>query len=545
MSQRLSLTWLARRLPLPLPPVLLLVLALAYALPGLLPHDPWKTDDAIGAEIVHQMLDHGQWLVPNLAGETFAEDGPLYYWVGAAFAGLTAGYLELHSAARLASAVFALLAFVFVRQTGRELHGRAEGDGAVLALLGSLGLVLHAHENIAEIGMLAAMALALYAIALARRLPLAAGFLLGLGLAAALLCKGLGAALVPLLTALLAPIVCGEWRTRGYAVTLVLGTAIGALLSDAWIAVAHAYAPAGLAAWLSYQLVAPYAPTLAGIADYLGALSWSAWPAWPIALWVLWTSRRRLSEAGIAMPLAALVAACAFLATTPDYREVNALPLLLPLALLAGVGVPLLRRGAANALAWFGAMTFSFFGFLVWLGWFAMMTGVPGQIARNFAKLEPGHVPRFEWHDFAFAAVFTLAWLFLLLRSGRSAFRSVTYWAAGVALLWGLIMTLWIDWIDYGKTYRPVAQAMKRALPASAGCIQSQNLGEAQRAAFDYHAGIVTQRAETGAGGRCRLLLVQARPGDDDRALSLHWRRIWEGNRPRDKERYRLYVRRS
>ena len=67
----------------------------------------------------------------------------------------------------------------------------------------------------------------------------------------------------------------------------------------------------------------------------------------------------------------------------------------------------LLRRGAAAALAWFGAMTFSFFGALVWLGWFAMMTGVPAQIARNFAKLEPGHVPQFQWSGFALACLFT------------------------------------------------------------------------------------------------------------------------------------------
>jgi 4-amino-4-deoxy-L-arabinose transferase-like glycosyltransferase len=233
---------------------------------------------------------------------------------------------------------------------------------------------------------------------------------------------------------------------------------------------------------------------------------------------------------------------------TPGNREVNSLPLLLPLALLAGASVPLLRRGAANALAWFGGMTFSFFAGLVWLGWIAMMTGIPEQIQRNFAKLEPGHLPQFQWFSFMVAAAFTLAWLFILMRSERSPFRSITFWAAGVALLWTLIMTLWIDWIDYGKTYRPVALALKRALPPGTGCIESRRLGEAQRAAFDYHAGVITRRAEINrpenhGGSRCPLLLVQAHPDDEDRLVSTGWRRIWEGNRPRDKERYRLYVR--
>lgn len=532
-------------LPLPLPFAALALLALAYALPGLLGHDPWKTDDAIGAGIVHQMLRHGEWLVPSLAGEPFVEDGPLYYWLGAAFAWLASPVLELHNAARLASAVFALLAFSFVRLAARELYGRAEGEAAMLALLGSVGLLIHAHENVGEIGALAAHALALYALALARRSSLKAGVLLGVAWATALLSKGLGAALVPLLTALIVPLACREWRTRGYAAALSLGTLIFASVSLAWLWTAHAHAPAALAQWLNYQVNALAEPTRAAVADYVVELSWAAWPAWPIALWVLWVWRRRVLEAGVAMPLAALASAFAFVAMTPDYREINLLTLLPPLALLAGAGVPLLRRGAANALAWFGGMTFGFFGFLVWLGWFAMMTGVPAQIARNFAKLEPGHQPQFHGWSVAVAAVITLAWLFVLLRSDRSPFRSVTFWAAGVTLLWGLIMTLWIGWIDYGKTYRPVALALKRALPQGTRCVESRNLGEAQRAAFDYHAGIVTLRAELHPRARCPVLLVKARPGDDDRALSPQWRRIWEGNRPRDKERYRLYVRRQ
>ena len=534
--------WLARRLPLPLPPVLLLVLALAYALPGLLGHDPWKTEDAIGTGIVHQMLRHGEWLVPNVAGEPFLEDGPLYYWIAAGFAWLGSPVLELHNGARLASGALILLVLVLIRLAARELYGKPEGDAAALVLLGSLGLFLHAHENLGEVGMLAAHALALFAVALARRRPALAGVLLGAGWGAALLCKGVGAALIPMLTAAVVPLACRDWRTRQYAVTLALAAAIGAAISGAWLLAAHLHTPAALGAWLAYQTKALAAPAAATLAEYGVTLSWAAWPAWPLALWIQWARRRRLGEAGAAYPLAALVVTAAIVVMTPGNREVNSLPLLLPFALLAGAGVPLLRRGAASALAWFGAMTFSFFGGLVWLGWIAMMTGIPEQIQRNFAKLEPGHAPQFQWFGFVIAAAFTLAWLFILLRSERSPFRGITFWAAGVALLWSLIMTLWIGWIDYGRTYRPVALALKRALPPGTRCVESRSLGEAQRAAFDYHAGIVTRRAEIHDRGRCPVLLVQAHPDDEDRMRGMGWRRIWEGNRPRDKERYRLYV---
>lgn len=538
----MNLNWIKRQLPLPPAPALLIALAVVYALTGL-GHDPWKSGDAIGTGIVSQMLRHGQWWIPTLAGEPFLEDGPLYYWVAAALAWISSPILELHDGARLASGAMMLIAMLLIRRAATEIYGPAEGDGAALALLGSLGLLVHSHENLSELGMIAAHALSLFAMVLARRRHLLAGVLLGLGWTGALLAKGSGAALIPMLTALAVVLLNREWRTRRYAASLAISTVTAAVLCGAWMAAAHARSPAALKAWIEFQEQLLTAPGAAVIADYGVTLSWVAWPAWPIALWTLWQWRRRLGEAAMAYPVAALLVAAAIVTMTPGNREVNALPLLLPLALLAGAGVPLLRRGAASALAWFGAMTFSFFGALVWLGWFAMMTGVPEQIQRNFAKLEPGHVPQLQWPGLAFALAFTLAWLFLLLRSERSVFRSITFWAAGVALLWGLIMNLWLDWIDYGRTYRPVALALKKALPPGARCIESRDLGEAQRAVFDYHVGVVTRRTEAGGRGRCPVLLVQAHPDDEDRTLGPGWKRIWEGNRPRDRERYRLYIR--
>jgi len=536
------MNWLVRRLPLPPAPALLVSLAIVYAVTGL-GHDPWKTDDAIGTGIVSQMLRHGQWWIPTLAGEPFLEDGPLYYWIAAALAWISSPVLELHDGARLASGAMMLIALLLIRRAATELYGRAEGDGAALALLGSLGLLVHSHENLSELGMLAAHALALFAMVLARRRHLLAGVLLGLGWSGALLSKGSGGALIPVFTALAIALLNRQWRTRRYAASVAIAAAIATALCGAWMLAAQARSPAALGAWIGFQKGLLTVPTAATIADYGVTLSWVAWPAWPIALWILWEWRRRLGDAGLTFPLAALLVSAAIVTTTPGSREVNALPLLLPLALLAGVGIPLLRRGAASALAWFGAITFSFFGALVWLGWFAMMSGVPEQVQRNFAKLEPGHVPQFQWPGFAFALAFTLAWLFLLLRSERSVFRSITFWAAGVALLWGLIMSLWLDWIDYGRTYRPVALALEKALPPGTRCIESRNLGEAQRAAFDYHAGVVTHRIEAGDRRRCPVLLIQAHPDDQDRSLGPGWKRIWEGNRPRDKERYRLYTR--
>jgi 4-amino-4-deoxy-L-arabinose transferase-like glycosyltransferase len=224
-------------------------------------------------------------------------------------------------------------------------------------------------------------------------------------------------------------------------------------------------------------------------------------------------------------------------------REVNVMPVILPLAALAGSSAATLRRGAANALAWFGATSAILFGVVVWLGWFAMTTGFPERLAGNFTRLEPGFKAHFTWTPFLIALAFSAAWVWLLARAERSTWRGVTYWACGMMLVWGLLLTLWLPWIDYGKSYRPVALSMQKALPAHVRCIESRDLGEAQRAAFDYHAEVLTVRLERRDTAGCPMLLVQGTP-DIGEGVGPGWTLVWEGNRPRDHERYRLYRRR-
>src|SRR5258708_14059807 len=100
-------------------------------------------------------------------------------------------------------------------------------------------------------------------------------------------------------------------------------------------------------------------------------------------------------------------------------------------------------------------------------------------------------------------------------------------------------MTLILTWIDNGKSYRTVAQALRKNIPADTRCIESRGLGEAQRAVFDYHAEVVTERLERNAEGRCALLLIQAREGESDN-IGPGWKFLWEASPPPDRERFRL-----
>lgn len=538
-----------RTIPLPLHGVLVALLCAAYILPGLIGHDPWKVEDAIGIGIVHQFMTGNDWLMPRLAGEPYYKDGPLFYWLGAVLAKLLGGILAAHDAARIACALSVAAALAFTRLAGKALLGPVQGNAAVLALIGCLGLLVHSHEMVAETGALAGLAAAYWGLAMAReaanpRRFCAAVLVLGAGIAVALLCKGPVTAFAPIITALMLPLLTRDWRNRRSLAAIAAGLALGLGACAAWLAGLHAQSPLLVSAWLAAALK----PANDAWHSQLLVLVWAAWPAWPLAIWELWRRRHAFAVPSVQLPLIALAASmAAVFGFAPEARDIEVLPVLLPLALLAGSAVDALRRGAANALTWFGIMTFTLTGLLIWLGWFAMMTGTPPDIAHNFAKLEPGFQPRFSLPQFAVALTISVAWALLLLGAVRSSHRSLTFWAGGMTLVWALMMTLLLPWIDYGKTYAGVATSLGRALPAGAraagseasgACIQSSGLGEAQRAAFHYHAGIVTRRNEVSRNPQCKLLLVQSGP---DAGAPAGWVRIWEGRRPRDNERYRLY----
>lgn len=533
-----------RTVPLPLPGVLVAILALAYTLPGLVGHAPWKVDDAVGIGIVHQFMTEGGWLMPRLAGEAYVDDGPLFFWLGALLAKLLGGVLAVHDAARLACALALAAIFAFTRLAGKALQGPGQGNTATLALMGCLGLLVHSHEMAADIGALAGLAAAYWGLALAReatspRYFCAAVLALGAGEAVALLANGPVAAFAPFITAIVLPVFARDWRNRRSLAALACGLALALGTAAAWLVSLHAQSPQLAGAWIA----ASFRLEIETWHSHLEVLAWAAWPAWPLALWELWRRRHGFGVPSVQLPLIALIASMAALIFfSPQARDTEALPVLLPLALLAGNAVDALRRGAANALTWFGTMTFTLTGLLVWLGWFAMMTGMPPTIANNFAKLAPGFIAQFALFPFLIALALSIGWGWLVAGAVRSSHRSVTFWAAGMTLIWALVMTLWLPWIDYGKTYGEVAASLQRALPPEArapgACIQSNGLGKAQRAAFHYHAGIVTRRNEVSPNPQCALLLVQS--GEND-STPQGWIRLWEGSRPRDSEHFRLY----
>ncbi len=534
----------------PLKTTLFVVLCVAWLVPGLIGHDPWKVDEATAFGAVTEMLRSGDWVRFRIAGEPEMGLAPLYLWVAALNVKLLGGLLAAHDAARLASGYFIALTLAFLSFTCRELMGGRGVRASVMLFIGSLGLLLRAHEMVTDLAGLAGLAIGLHGLALALRRPWAGGAVTGLGAGVAFLGDGfLPLGMLVMLLGLL-PLVATLWRTRRYVATLLMAALCAAPLIAGWLLLLAKWAPDLLQPWLAQAAVTRWSAGLdaqdAGeLLYFVRILPWYAWPAWPLAAWAIWRSRRTLeARKDLMLPL---VAFGAFLLTTSVFgapRDVNAIPLLLPLAVLGVAELDSLPRGAASALDWFGVTTFFLFGALLWLGFFAALTGRPEFAAAMLAREVPGYRYAFSFFPVALAALLTLIWIVVVARSLRSTRRALVNWAAGITMVWMLVMTLGIPLVDQARSYRGVAARLLAHVPRDAGCIARRNVGDAQRALLDYFAGLRTVPLGAPAAAGCGALLVQAVPLRAP-AVDAEWQEVWRGSRPGDRnEMFILYERR-
>ena len=526
------------------------VLAAAWILPGLIGHDPWKPDEAYTFGLVYSLLTGGDWIVPMLAHEPFMEKPPLFYLSAAAMAALLSPPFALHDAARLATGVYMALTFVFIAGAARELYGDYRGRLAALMLMGCLGILVRSHQLITDISLLTGFAAAIYGFALAMRHPARGGFWVGTGVGIGFMAKGLLAPGVFGVLALLLPLY-PAWRNRNYSVCLAIAAVACVPWLLIWPLALYKQSPALFNEWLMVNNFGRFLGTnnigpAADSAHYLRILPWYALPALPLAAWALWRARfTGLLAPAYALPVTCFVVIFVVLSASADARELYALPLVLPLALLATPALDTLRRGAANLMYWFSVMGGGVFLVVAWFYWGALELSVPPKLHDHLLDLQPGYATGFKWLPFTLGALYTAGWVALLATLRKNRERPVVAWAATMTMTWGLLGILFVGWIDAGKSYRAMIADMQKSLPAKFVCIASRNLGEPQRAMLHYYANISTWRLDAPARRRddCDVTLVQGVASEEHVPLG-PWQKVWEGARPGDKvERYRLYQR--
>ena len=529
----------------------LVLLCAAWIALGLFGHDPWKSDDATTFGVAFDLIKQSGG-APPLASALATDRPPLFYALAAATASASRGILPLHDGARVANALCLSVTLLLLSLAGRELYGQAFRWLPVLLFIGCIGLWDRAHALAPEIGLLPSFALALYALAVAPRRPLLSGVWVGLAAGAAFLCKGAIWPALIALTALLLP-VFPTWRNRGYIVTLMVAFVIAVPIIIAWPIALYSRDPASLAQWADAQSLVRYFGLTASSPPseplfYLKNLPWFAWPALPLALWTLWLRARGYNGGvftpGIELPLTMSVVVLVALSAAPEPRATSALPLLLPFALLASAEVDTLKRGYSGALDWFGMLTFGLLGAVVWALWFETLRhGLPESVAKTFRDSQPGFQPPLQVLPLLVSVFLTLLWIALVRPARRSNRRAILNWAAGMTLVWGLYMTIWLPYLDSRRSYRSVAQALAEVVPQDT-CLASHNLGEPQRALLAYFANVVPVRDDLPAANACRAMLLQAGGEETDDPPDSAWDKVWQGARRGDEtERFVLFRR--
>ncbi len=521
---------------------LLLILCAMWILFGLTGHAPWKPLESTSVTIVNGIMQGGSLIAPLAAGELALESPPLYYLTAAASAKLFSPIFVLHDGARLINTLWMAIVLLMVGMTGRELWARGVGRYATFIMIGTIGLVLNAHSLNPEIAGLACSATGFYALALSKRRPWRASALLGLSIGLGFLSEGIVTSFILLIPALLLPLLFNTWRTKSFAKLLIAAIIIASALSISWLAIFYLQNPALFSQWLQTNV---NSFNQHNHVYFSKILIWYAWPALPLAMWGLWRYRHQLTTTPkFQLIIIFFVSSLFILGYGSTSRDINAMPLLLPLVALGAGSVEHLKRGAASALNWFGISLFGLIGFLIWLGWIAMITGHPAKIKERMKFLSGSNATDIHPVALILALVISAIWIFTCLRAKQTNRSAVTNWAVGMTFGWGLLMTLWLPWVDAVKSYQPVFSSMFKTLAAQPYCMNSLNVGQSQRMLLSYYTDITLLDVELTQQPSCNYYLIQDAKGDGKMQPSDEWELIWTGKRQADrKESFRLYKR--
>ncbi|MDR2014451.1 MAG: glycosyltransferase family 39 protein [Azoarcus sp.] len=486
-----------------------------YLLAGLTGHDLWRGDDARYFGPVHSMLQGEGLLFPQLGGEPFLEYPPLYYWCAALLAFITGGVgvFAPHDGVRLASAIFTALTVYWVARSAEYLHGRLTRTPAALLTLGSLGLVLHSHETQPLLALMAMIALVIYGISRVPERPLTGSLQAGLGCALAMLAGGIPGMLFTAPLFVVAIVISPECHNSRASGGLLVGLTLAICVGGGWPLLLHLQQPELFALWRHSQWdrIAGNDFNIDNFIRLIKLLSWFLWPLWPFALWSLWRERGRLFQLRWLLPLLGTAFALVLLVFSSDQSQSAALPLLPATALLAAGGVSTLRRGAANAFDWFSAMTFGVFAILVWVAWTAQVFTWPPGLANHIARTAPAFTLTGALPKTLLGICICLLWFFLVWWLPRRPARGATNWTMGMTMLWCLAVTLLMPWFDHGRSYRPMGEALNKALaPYDGECVASGKLPDPIRSMLDYYVGLrpIPVRESDSLSSPCRLLLV-------------------------------------
>ncbi|NBT00898.1 MAG: hypothetical protein EBS61_09800, partial [Betaproteobacteria bacterium] len=298
-------------------------------------------------------------------------------------------------------------------------------DSSVLFLLATVGLIERVHETSPEAFAMLIMAGAFFCLAWSLDSPRQASWVLGFIVSAAWLCKGmwfgLGLGLAILILVKLSP----HWRSiapvmlprASLVVVLVLLLWFWLMYRDPVSAVpaddeaGHATRLNWMAAWWTLQLGGPLKGFATRIFDLLREPWWFFWPVWPVAIWAVWSLRDRIREPSLIAPISLIAAMVLFSPVAHGSSLAWFMPIAVPLAALAALGLPSLRRGLVQFVDWYAVLVYGLIALMFWVYYLAWMIGWPEKMAYRMGILARGDQVANIWFGTLAALAISLAWI--------------------------------------------------------------------------------------------------------------------------------------
>jgi 4-amino-4-deoxy-L-arabinose transferase-like glycosyltransferase len=515
---------------------------------------------------VNHIAKTGDWVVPTLAGEPFMEKPPLFFMTAAFFAKTFSKWCFFHDAARLAAGFFSSILLIAVGLTAKKIFGKGRALFAALLLAGCPAALVHCHQLITDVALIAGIAIALYGGCCIAEKGMRGPFFLGSGVGIAFLSKGL---LAPGLLGItcIALFLLRPYRSKQYAKNLLFAAVFALPWLLIWPYALYQRSPQLFHEWFWVQNIGRYFGLMTAVSAIKDPFFYNLiglWPFFPavVCAAVVFCKRHKniLQNVPMQWVLGYFVVCLTVLSLSRHGRQLYALPLGLPLAILGSEAAFCCFERLKKWSGLFKCLMISIFGivaFGTWLTWIGCLLEWPIAFLLGFQEtFAPGYVFEFEGLFVGTALFVTILWLIINLFSRPNI---ITAWTSGVTLTWSLVMTLWLPFIDYGKGYSRVMPEMATHFPKNT-LVMSYRLGEPQRALFDYYCpGKLAHRIENPAfwqqlrpewgsfSGNDPLkrffqlkmpphtcLLIQGvwrHPPDFMPAL---WRLIWEGARPAD-----------
>jgi 4-amino-4-deoxy-L-arabinose transferase-like glycosyltransferase len=326
--------------------------------------DPWPADEPRFALIARDMVATGNWLIPQVGGDVYAEKPPFFFWIVGAFYWLTG---SLRTALLLPGVLGGMGVVMLTYDLARRLWNRTIGFAAALMLLASVQFVWQARQGQIDATLCFFTTLSLYG--LLRHLLLGPAwrwYLIGWAAAGfGVITKGVG--FLPLLILVPYAVACGQGWTgvarqqtgRWWLGPVAMLAAILVWLAPMLIA---AEGDPRLAAYrneiLFGQTIQRYTdawhhrqPVWYFLVDVI-PIMWLPLVAVAPWLWRNWRATWAARDARVLLPLAWVALGLLFFSASTGKRGVYVLPLLPAFVLACSPFIPglLERRGPRNVI---------------------------------------------------------------------------------------------------------------------------------------------------------------------------------------------------